>query len=261
LIGVPQQIQLRVHAVTKQDSLRAEYAEVNANFRMLADIRFKLLAFVPTISGAGIALVRWAPDPPATLLLGVCGFIVTFALTAYDQRNSQLYNDLVSRAKFLEAQLNAPARSSSPGGQFTERPQRSRKLLGLALWHDFALALVYAVALGGWLFVIVAAFLQVVFMRQFVVMGLAWLASTTGTTGTPLALVTDVVTAVRYLVAVYVAYRTAVFVFWRLLGSDALKPGGRLEKSPCKPVAVDPSWKVAEGRSLIDRWRCRVVGL
>ena len=192
--------------MTNQDNLRAEYVEVNANFRMLTEIRFKLLAFVPTISGAGIALIRWAPDPLTIVLLGVCGFIVTFALIAYDQRNSQLYKDLVSRAKFLEAQLNPPS------GQFT-KPERTRKLLGFLLWHNFALALVYAVALGGWLFVIVAAFLT-------------WLGEAIGTRVTVVAdavardaVATDVVTLVRSLVPFYVAYRTAVFVFWRLLGT------------------------------------------
>ena len=247
-----------------QDNLRAEYAEVNANFRMLADIRFKLLAFVPAISTAGIALVRWAPEPPMTLLLGVCGLIVTFALTAYDQRNSQFYNALVSRARFLEAQLNLPARCSSasvceePGGQFTDRPEGTRELFGFILWHDFALALVYAVALGGWVFVIVAAFLQGLLSSQVVFMRLAYLASATGTR---VAEVTDVATAVRYLVAGYIAYRTAVFVFWQLLRPDAHKLGGRLAKSPCKPATGDSLSEPATDLSLVDRWRCRMAGL
>jgi hypothetical protein len=39
------------------DRLKVDYEQTLATYRMLADIRFKLLAFVPTISGAVIALL------------------------------------------------------------------------------------------------------------------------------------------------------------------------------------------------------------
>jgi hypothetical protein len=36
--------------------LIAEYTEVNQNFRMLADIQYKLLAIIPTLGGVAIFL-------------------------------------------------------------------------------------------------------------------------------------------------------------------------------------------------------------
>jgi hypothetical protein len=139
---------------------------VNANFRQLADIRFKLLAFVPLLGGAAnyvlsqSALNPTSANPPhfgLSLLGGVIGFLVTFGIVMYDQRNSQLYNSLFGRAKQLEGRLGIT------GGQFAGRPAASRRLLGLFLAkHDHALALIYASVLGSWFFPIVYSGLMTV---------------------------------------------------------------------------------------------------
>lgn len=169
------------------DSLRAEYQEVNGNVRSLSDIRFRLLAFIPALSGAGIYLLTAIGDPtkktlsPCELLLsklmgtdgappaglspfdaakvmviGGLGFLATLGVVYYDQRNSELYNALISRARFLERELGFERNPNvwrAGGGQFNERPERGRRLLGLfTLGHDTGLALIYAGALGGWLF-------------------------------------------------------------------------------------------------------------
>lgn len=133
-----------------------EYAEVNTNFRMLADIRFKLLALVPALGGAanfvlsGFALAEGATAPPHSLVLmiGVMGFLATLGITIYDQRNSELYDKLISRAKYLEQILELREK-----GQFRERPDRGRYLFWkLPMGHDVGLSIIYGPVLGAWAF-------------------------------------------------------------------------------------------------------------
>jgi hypothetical protein len=150
-----------------------EYEQVNHNFRMLADVRFKLLALVPPLGGVAVflltqlALAAPAAEPPApkageaavsprqpdgrdcalVLVLSSLGFLVTLGITCYDQRNSEFYNALTDRARELERRLNLD------GGQFLTRPPRGRWLGGLLLiWHDAALAMIYGPVLGAWAF-------------------------------------------------------------------------------------------------------------
>jgi hypothetical protein len=156
-------------------ALRMEYEQVNNNFRMLADIRFKLLALVPALGGAaifvlsGFTLSQGATAPPHSivLMIGVMGFLATLGITIYDQRNTELYENLIKRAKYLEGVLKLPPDRTirNPGrefrGQFKERPRRGRYLLGfISMGHDRGLALIYGPVLGAWFFPIVYAGLQ-----------------------------------------------------------------------------------------------------
>src|SRR3712207_3540268 len=94
----------------------AEYAEVNQNFRMLADIRFKLLALIPTLGGVAIFLLSKMQQGESEPKLGYgllflisgLGFLATLGVTFYDQRNSELYNALTRRAAYLEEKLRFP---------------------------------------------------------------------------------------------------------------------------------------------------------
>ena len=242
--------------------LELEYKEVNSYWRTLTVIRFKLLAFVPTLAGLGVALSHIITQPLEAFAIGLFGFIATLGITFYDPRNSQLYDASINRASVLERKMNFSRRylftwdnvpgedskslleylkdyhsinlaksksksiSKSPddmiitivkgkksakikivtdkkatleindgkkrdenfeneevnvkkgkskypydlsvkiwdkkreiydklGGIFNLRPPRSRKFLGITLWHDRALAMVYASALGAWLFIII----------------------------------------------------------------------------------------------------------
>jgi hypothetical protein len=141
-----------------------EYEQVNENFRMLADIRFKLLALIPPLGGVAIFLLSQAAiskqegapvqtnpsDYALVFLLAWMGFLATLGLTFYDQRNTELYNALISRARLLERQLKLY------GGQFQARPPRSRRLFFFILMgHDTGLALIYGTVLGAWFFPIV----------------------------------------------------------------------------------------------------------
>jgi hypothetical protein len=138
--------------------LQLEYEQVNDNFRMLADIRFKLLALVPTIGGVAIYILGNMGDPAKTvtpfdyariLLIAIMGFLATLGVVFYDQRNSEFYNALDGRARKLERDLQLPC------GQFNTRPGRGHGRLlfnRVVLGHDTGLALIYGTVLGGWFF-------------------------------------------------------------------------------------------------------------
>ena len=165
-----------------------EYEQVNDNIRALADIRFKLLALIPPLGGVAIfllsqaALTRQTNPPTPTpeprdyalvLLLSLMGFIATLGVTIYDQRNSQLYNALIGRAKTLEKRLGMV------GGQFSTRPRRARRLFGLVLmWHDLALTLIYGVVLGAWFFPLFYSGLRLA--RETLAGPVVWLDTVTG---------------------------------------------------------------------------------
>jgi hypothetical protein len=87
-----------------------EYIQVNENFWMLADIRFKLLALIPTLGGVAIFLLseERRTDHGLLLLTSGLGFLATLGVTFYDQRNSALYNALIDRANYLERKPTLP---------------------------------------------------------------------------------------------------------------------------------------------------------
>jgi hypothetical protein len=140
------------------DTLKLEYKEFNSYWRTLAVIRFKLLAFVPTLAGLGVVLILNANniEPLEAFAIGLFGFIATLGITFYDQRNSQLYNGAINMACLLEDDMNFRA------GIFSSRPDRTLKFLGIKIWHDQALAMVYASALGAWLFIIISSILKLI---------------------------------------------------------------------------------------------------
>ena len=105
--------------------LKLEYDQINQNFRFLADVRFKLLALVPILGGAAVYLLSHSglqTQPQASsiesnfllvALVALLGFLATLGITLYDQRNSELYNALMHRAKYIEEQFRV---AGAPGG-------------------------------------------------------------------------------------------------------------------------------------------------
>lgn len=159
-----------------QLTLQSEYAEINNNIRFLADVRFKLLAMLPVLGGAAafvLAKSGLEAGKPATasmgellivVLVSTFGFLVTLGITLYDQRNSQLYNALIHRARYLEKEAHlqiAPGglRQSDHGGQLNERPEKARRIVFIA-GHDLGLALIYGSLLGVWSFTALYAVLR-----------------------------------------------------------------------------------------------------
>jgi hypothetical protein len=148
--------------------LETDYEQTTRYFHHLVDIRFKLLAFVPFVTGAAVGLLTEGDSAASTrLIVGLLGFLVTVGIVIYDLRNTQIHDRLVSRAKFLEEELGLPRnprRSRNPdkpadaGGAFIDRPGQRRKLFGLIeIWHDRGLALVYSSVLAAWTYLILDA--------------------------------------------------------------------------------------------------------
>src|SRR5262245_49153344 len=119
--------------MTDDEKLLVDYETSAKYFFHLADVRFKLLAFLPIVSGSALALVPQYLQPSEMLALGVLGLAVTVGILLYDQRNSQIYNSLVGRLNLIEESLRRPPmrEEKQVGGAFIDRPQKRRTLFGL----------------------------------------------------------------------------------------------------------------------------------
>jgi hypothetical protein len=119
------------------ERLRLEYAQANELLRTLTDVRFKLLAFVPTIAGAAVALLGGRSSPAELLAVGALGLVASAGVVLYELRNSELYDYTLARVEVVERELGLALLGGRP---------RHR--------HDRPLALVYAAALGGWAYLV-----------------------------------------------------------------------------------------------------------
>jgi hypothetical protein len=131
---------------TEQRAL-ALYSELGSHLRALIDVRFKLLAIVPTVSGIALgSLITRTPDHltaanrAVLATAALVGFLVVLGVRIYDVRNSELHDDLISRGRKVEETLGIER------GVYTLR-RRSV----FPVQHDTALGLVYGVVLLAWL--------------------------------------------------------------------------------------------------------------
>lgn len=126
-----------------RELLFALYTEVCASWRLLTDVRFKLLGFLPVLSGAGALTLINGDNASVTVrvILSLPGLAVTLGLYIYDRRNSELYNDLISRGRKIEEELDVDT------GHFRGRP------LPATAWinHSNGTRLVYSASFAGWL--------------------------------------------------------------------------------------------------------------
>jgi hypothetical protein len=143
-------------ALSRTDRLQLDYQQTTDLLRTLTDVRFKLLALIPTLSGAAVAFVGPTAVPVQLLTLGGLGLTATVGVLLYDLRNSEVYDYALRRAQQLETELQiAVAADSMPGGLFGERPSGTVRLFGVTADRDRGLALVYSAALGGWTYLVI----------------------------------------------------------------------------------------------------------
>ena len=161
---LPPQAPLPVRAPppAPRDALALDYQWTNEQIKLLTDIRFRLLTFMPPLVGVGSAILsvglgQTALPPMLMLSVAVFGFFATLGVILYDLRNSELYNAHIHRAMLIERSLKMRSHSAfaSPGfyaGPHTLRMWASRRLFGFGVNHGSALSLVYAAILAAWVY-------------------------------------------------------------------------------------------------------------
>lgn len=153
----------------KHDNLLIDlYKEVCSNWKMLTDVRFKLLGFVPAVS-----IVAWGqllssdtlktiPGAFAGIVIATLGLLITIAIRIYDKRNDTLYDDLISRGRKIEEELGIDT------GIFRGRRNPPKWWIK----HSIPVNIIYGTAITGWLsiglwFALIAAkvFTNVIFFQ------------------------------------------------------------------------------------------------
>jgi hypothetical protein len=128
--------------------LRLEYEYASRLLGTLTEIRFKLLALVPTLTGAVVALVSAGRSGVELLAIGGLGLAATSGVFAYELRNGELRRRATDRVNFLEKKL-------FPGGPLVGAPGRTPKLFGvIPASHRLGVGLVYGAAIGGWVYLV-----------------------------------------------------------------------------------------------------------
>lgn len=126
------------------DPLQLDYTQTTDEIRALRDVRFRLLAFVPTVAAGAVALLSRSPKAGELVAVGLVGLVATIGIVVYESRNAALTAYAVRRAQAIEAQLGMACVGSRPGGFFNERPAAGLRGLGA----------VYGAAVGGWSYVV-----------------------------------------------------------------------------------------------------------
>lgn len=140
------------------------YGEVCGSWRTLTDVRFKLLGLVPVVSGVVLVQLlsgRTQLAPGAGAGIALFGLVVTVALWIYETRNSELYDDLVSRGRRIEEELGVGTGHFKgrlkPSSRYLSAPLRIR----IPMQHDIALNLIYGSSVAAWLLALLAISLGV----------------------------------------------------------------------------------------------------
>jgi hypothetical protein len=187
----------------RRESLLKEYSEVSSNFRLLTDIRFKLLGLVPvaTVVAAIAAASMQQALGGLGFVVSLFGLMVVLGLITYNVRNDQLYDELVGRAADIERSLGI--RDGSYG--FRPRPWLRLSLgpLDLTLDHGNALVLIYGATVVVWVTGVIAPLIELLRWAYLEQLGRP-----------PLLRLVDVQGAVVLLASVIAALLTIIAGHW-----------------------------------------------
>ncbi|HEY8107276.1 MAG TPA: hypothetical protein VIC70_01120, partial [Gaiellaceae bacterium] len=84
------------------ERLRLEYESASRLLGELTEIRFKLLALVPALTGAVVALTSAGSTGVELLAIGGLGLVATSGVLAYELRNGELCRRATDRVTHLE---------------------------------------------------------------------------------------------------------------------------------------------------------------
>lgn len=133
----------------RDELLRLEYEYASRLLGNLTEIRFKLLALVPTLSGAVVAFVSSGRSGVELLAIGGLGAAATSGVLAYELRNGELRRRATDRVNRLESELFS-------AGPLVGGYGRTPKLFGVVpASHRLGVGLVYGAAIGGWMYLVV----------------------------------------------------------------------------------------------------------
>jgi hypothetical protein len=144
----------REENVTKLRNLTPEdgkqlYDQVCVNIRTTDDISFKLLGFVPLVSGVGISVLlstnTGLSSLPVVVFIGLFGAVVTFGLHRWELKNITTCNWLIELGRDLERH-----RFQLTQGQFLRRPD-APPFLGRRIRKREAEQIIYWAAIVAWL--------------------------------------------------------------------------------------------------------------
>ncbi|GJH18456.1 hypothetical protein CBA19CS22_17960 [Caballeronia novacaledonica] len=140
----------------RHEALLREYAEASGNFRLLTDIRFRLLALLPIASAATAAFKGDAKSADDAVLYAF-GLLVTLGVLTYHTRNDQLYNALIGRCKAIERTLGIW------DGAYGSRPRAWLEIGGAKYrWkvdHSSGVMLIYSASIALWLSKLLGVFI------------------------------------------------------------------------------------------------------
>jgi DUF2934 family protein len=139
------------------EKLQTDFRNAFENYKLLADIRFKLLTLVPT---ATVIVALLTKNGGVSLSLGLLGLAATLGIVFYELRNSRLYDGTLHRLKSLELFMHSVSctdRFKRIGGLFRERPDRQKLFGVIQLQHDRGLAIIYGAAVAVWVYIVMKA--------------------------------------------------------------------------------------------------------
>ena len=128
--------------------IKVVYEEICRSHDGISDFRYKLLAFLPIASGAGIVLLvdNILSDPrllPLFLPAGVFGALTTLGLFIYELRGIQTCHGLIECAKGLEHELLGKLSNFGP---FTFKQPDLWGIIGTT----GAALIIYPTVIGAW---------------------------------------------------------------------------------------------------------------